>query len=634
VKRFLVSRFAILCFLCVSSLAFVMGAALSTLLTRAVSDWEWENTAALARREVERAGLDAFLVGSPDEATRERWGREFSRLFSTLPEVVRVKVWDRQATVIWSDESHLIGQRFPDNEELQAALRGKVAVEIKTLTKREHAYERSAFALLAEVYVPLFSKDDGRVLGVLEVYKTPQRLEATIRWGRFVIWTISIVGGLALYAILVPLVSQVYRREVQEQTLREYAETLEQEVAARTEELQSKSQEAKDAYQELSRTQAQLIQAQKMDAVGRLAGGVAHDFNNLLTVIIGQTALLADRLGRHHPLRQGLDIVEDAARRASDLTGQLLAFSRRQVLQPEVLDLNRVVAGMERMLGRLIGEDIELVTTLQPALGAVRADPGQLGQVILNLAVNARDAMPNGGRLALATAEVELDDVSARRYPGGQPGRYVRLSVTDTGHGMDAETQAHLFEPFFTTKRPDKGTGLGLATVYGIVKQSGGNIWVSSTPGRGTTFEIYLPRAEAAIERREGAVSTPDARQASETILLVEDEDAVRAIIAEVLQESGYSVLEARHGGEALSVSERHVGLIQLLLTDMVMPGMTGRELAQRLTANRPGIKVLYMSGYTDDAGVAGTTERGTGFLQKPFTPETLSRKVRELLRS
>ncbi|HXZ29501.1 MAG TPA: PAS domain S-box protein [Terriglobales bacterium] len=377
----------------------------------------------------------------------------------------------------------------------------------------------------------------------------------------------------------------------------------------------------------------QLRQALKMEAVGRLAGGVAHDFNNLLTVIKGHAELLLDSLDRRDPLRTEVEEMQKAAERAAALTRQLLAFSRQQVLAPQVLDLNTVVCNVDRLLRRLLGEDIELHALLADGLGRVRADPGQIEQVILNLAVNARDAMPRGGKLTVETGNVALDETYARERVEVKPGDYVLLAVSDTGTGMSPETCSHIFEPFFTTKDPAKGTGLGLSTVYGIVKQSDGHISVYSEPGMGTTLRIYLPRVEetqaaASAEPAAAATDTGD-----ETILLVEDEDGVRGLVRQVLKRKGYSVLEARDGGEALLTCEHFHEPIHLLLTDVVLAHMSGRELAERLSVLRPEMKVLYMSGYTDDAIVQhGVLTQETAFLQKPFTTEALARKVREVL--
>ncbi len=387
-------------------------------------------------------------------------------------------------------------------------------------------------------------------------------------------------------------------------------------------------------FVERTQLEEQLRHSQKMDAVGRLAGGVAHDFNNLLTVINGYSEMLSRRLGQDHALQRYPKEIKQASERAASLTQQLLAFSRRQMLEPKVLNLNNSVSAMDSMLRRLIGEHIDLVTILGADLGRVRADPGQIEQVIMNLAVNARDAMSEGGKLTIETANVELDQAYAARHMSVQPGAYVMLAISDTGHGMDERTQARLFEPFFTTKEKGKGTGLGLSTVYGIIKQSGGAVWVYSELGHGTTFKIYLPLVVDVMDTLPLAPA-PGAESATgtETILLVEDEEAVRLLAREALEEVGFQVLEARHGGEALMISQQYQGVIHLLVTDVVMPEMSGRVLADRLVPQRPALKVLYMSGYTDNAIVhQGVLDPGTAFLPKPFSPDALVRRVREIL--
>jgi len=379
----------------------------------------------------------------------------------------------------------------------------------------------------------------------------------------------------------------------------------------------------------------QFRQAQKMEAVGRLAGGIAHDFNNLLMVIQGYADLLADRLPLGDALRRNTEQIQTAAQRAASLTQQLLAFSRKQILAPTVLSIQSVVSDMEKMLRRVIGEDIELQTSSARDLGLVKADRGQIEQVIMNLAVNARDAMPKGGRLMIETANVEFDVAIPHPSAAVAPGQYVMLAVTDNGNGMDAKTQAHIFEPFFTTKEKGKGTGLGLATVYGVVKQSGGYIWVYSEPGRGTTFKVYLPRIEEQVSSTNPHAQTaPTALpRGSEVVLLVEDETGVRDLAREYLEMSGYSVITAEDGHTALELAAMHAGPIHLLMTDVVMPGIGGRELAQRVLALRPDTKVLYMSGYTDRAVVHhGMVRNDAVLLQKPFTLATLASKLREIL--
>jgi PAS domain S-box-containing protein len=384
---------------------------------------------------------------------------------------------------------------------------------------------------------------------------------------------------------------------------------------------------------ERKRLEQQLHQAQKMEAIGQLAGGVAHDFNNLLTIISGYSDILLANTRADDPAKGLLAEIRKAGEQAASLTRQLLAFSRKQVLEPKILDLNSIVAGTEKMLRRLIGEDVSLTSHLAPKLGQVRADAGQMEQVIMNLVVNARDAMPQGGNITIETGNVDLDPSYCLTRPELAPGRYAMLAVSDNGCGMDEETKARIFEPFFTTKGPGKGTGLGLATVYGIVKQSGGYIYVYSEPNLGATFKIYLPLIEDQNPAARLNTSSKPIGHGQETILLVEDEVAVREFSRYALQSFGYAVLEARNGPEAIRLCEQYQGTIHLLVSDVVMPQMGGRQVAQRITAMRPGLKVLFLSGYTDDAVVRhGVLQAETAFLQKPFMPATLANKVREIL--
>ncbi|MEO8701351.1 MAG: response regulator [Kofleriaceae bacterium] len=377
--------------------------------------------------------------------------------------------------------------------------------------------------------------------------------------------------------------------------------------------------------------EAQLRQAQKLEAIGSLAGGVAHDFNNILSVILSYSEFVKSDLEPGSPLLADVEEINAAALRASRLTSQLLAFSRQQVLQPRVLDLNEVVRDLKSMLRRLLSEDIKLTTVVDSAVDNVSADPGQIEQVLMNLVVNAGDAMPAGGTLTIETANVSLDATFALQHVGITPGRHVMLSVTDTGQGMDAAIRARIFEPFFTTKEKGRGTGLGLSTVFGIIRQSGGTIWVDSEVGVGTSFKVYLPAVTASTEIRLTAEPTP-LKRGTETILLCEDDERVRAVVRAILTKNGYRVLEAQNGGEALLLCEQHAP-IHLLLTDVVMPMMSGRQLAERLRTIRSGLRVLYMSGYTDDAVVRhGISTDEIAFLQKPITPDALARKVREVL--
>ena len=370
-----------------------------------------------------------------------------------------------------------------------------------------------------------------------------------------------------------------------------------------------------------------------MEAVGRLAGGVAHDFNNLLTIINGYTDIILERLQPHDSIREFLVEIYKAGERAATLTRQLLLFSRQSVLEPKVLDINAVVTDTEKMVGRLIGEDITLTTILEPNLCPVKVDAGQLQQALINLAVNARDAMPQVGRLTIETKNVELTKEQCQGIPECNPGLYSMIAVTDTGSGMDKATKSHIFEPFFTTKEPGKGTGLGLAMVYGFIKSSGGHIIVYSEPSHGTTFKMYFPQIQERMAPNRSFSGVIKMPRGDETVLLVEDDGSVRTLTRYVLQNSGYMVLAASDGREALRLAEEYQGVIHLLVTDVVMPYMGGRQVAERMIALKPGIKVLYCSGYTDDAVVRhGVLQHGVAFMQKPFSPAVLAQKVRDVL--
>lgn len=379
----------------------------------------------------------------------------------------------------------------------------------------------------------------------------------------------------------------------------------------------------------------QFRQSQKMEAIGQLTAGVAHDFNNLLTAINGFAGLMQLKLSPDDPQQESLDKILYAADRAADLVRQLLAFSRKQVIEPKVLDLNNTVYELDKMLRRVIGEDIRLKTKLTPDLWKIKFDQSQIEQVIVNLAVNARDAMPEGGWLTIETANVLLDDDYVTRHLETQSGEYILLAISDTGQGMNKEVKAHIFEPFFTTKEPGKGTGLGLATVYGIVKQNGGHIWVYSEPGAGTTFKIYLPRTTDKSSSPTHVVAEREMPSGNETILLVEDDTEVRDLVQEVLRARGYTLLEAEGGQEALQLATEHRGPIHLLLTDVIMPGMSGKLLAEKITQLRSDLKILFMSGYTDNAiAHHGVLDPGVSLLQKPFGPTALAQKVRQVLDS
>ncbi len=428
------------------------------------------------------------------------------------------------------------------------------------------------------------------------------------------------------------LIGEVLARVVSQ--LHAAQDALEQRVIERTTQLQAANVALQHELVERKQLEAQFLQAQKLEGIGQLAGGIAHDFNNLLTAIGGYADLIWDALPHNQPIRSDPEEIQKAVTRASNLTRQLLAFARKQIIEPRILNLNDLIGDMDKLLRRVIGEDIDLITRPEPDLGCVKADPGQIEQVILNLAVNARDAMPNGGKLTIETRDVFLDNNYAAGHQSAPEGSYVLLAVSDTGSGMDADVQAHAFEPFFTTKAQGHGTGLGLATCYGIVKQHGGNIWVYSEIGQGTTFKIYLPHVDEAASTLAAQALPPIGLRGKETVLVVEDETAVRELVTRVLRAQGYLVLEASNGAEAIRVAEAYApAVIDLLLTDVVMPELGGQAAAAQISTRNSSMKVLFISGYTDSAIVHhGRLKEGVAFLHKPFTPAMLTRKVREVL--
>ncbi len=496
-------------------------------------------------------------------------------------------------------------QRVGEGVSGRVAQSGK-SILISQITPAQIAAIEPRFRAIIEklelrsvIAVPLRAR--GQVIGVVSMFRTRSHQPYTVD-------DQHLVEDLASHAALA-----IANSRLLQSTARELAER----------------RKAEDA---LRRTEEQLRQAQKMEAVGQLAGGIAHDFNNLLSVVLSYSSLILGTITADDPIRPEIQEIEKAGERAADLTRQLLAFSRQQVLEPRVINLNDVVSGIDGMLRRLVGEDITLRSTAGRDLRRVKADPGHIEQVIMNLVVNARDAMPRGGHITLETANVELDELYAKDHIDVTPGPYVMLAVSDTGLGMDKATQERIFDPFFTTKEKGKGTGLGLSTVFGIVKQNGGSIWVYSEPNRGTTFKIFLPvTTEEAIA--VAAPATVGSLRGTETILLVEDEDQVRLVASGVLRKNGYRVLEASNGTDALLVARSHPGIIHLVLTDVVMPQMSGAELVNQLLPLRPQTRVLYMSGYTDDAIIHHRIlERGVTLLQKPITPDLLLRKVRAIL--
>jgi len=536
----------------------------------------------------------AVLVDEQDALRRAE--TEATRLNRFLDSIIE----NMPAMVFMKDAEHLRFERF-----------NRAGEELLGIT-REELFGKSDHDLFPKEQADFFVTKDREVLrsGVLDVPEEPIRTKHGERW---------------LHTRKIPLYAESGRAEHLlgvsiDITDKKRAQDL---LRASHDELALK----------VEHTEEQLRQAQKMEAVGRLAGGVAHDFNNLLSVIQSATALALGSLHDSAEVASDLGEIQLAAERASRLTRQLLAFGRRQLLEPRVIDLNAALLGSREMLVRMIGEDIELVYVPGPALGRVKVDVGQLEQVILNLVVNARDAMPRGGRLTIETADVELDTDYGETHPEVKPGPHVMLAVSDTGVGMDRATLARAFEPFFTTKEQGKGTGLGLSTVFGIVKQSGGSIFAYSEPGRGATFKLYFPRAEERRTNSETRLPAVGNKSRGETVLVAEDDDQVRAVVMRVLARAGYRVLEARSGGDALSVAERYAEGIDLLVSDVVMPEMGGPELGSALRRRRPGLRLLYMSGYTDDAVVRhGLLEGEVAFLQKPITPDLLLRKVREAL--
>jgi len=425
--------------------------------------------------------------------------------------------------------------------------------------------------------------------------------------------------------------------EEEKEVFKLYSERLVKKLEKKMLDLEIEINQHKLAEEERKKLEAQLRQAHKMEAIGTLAGGVAHDFNNILTIIIGNANLALKNVDKDDPLREDLGEIKIAAERAASLTRQLLAFSRKQIITPRVLDLNELLTDIEKMLSRLVGEDVELSTIPDPALWQVQVDPGQMEQVIMNMVINARDAMPMGGKLTIETANIDMPENYFYNHGINkkQPGPYVMLAVSDTGSGMDEKIKEHIFDPFFTTKEQGKGTGLGLSTVYGIVKQNNGFVWVYSEPEQGTTFKVYLPKVEGDADSEEKQRTPVVELDGSETVLIVEDDDSLRKLARNALQRHGYRVLDAENGEDALRVSQEHEGPIDLLITDVVMPRMGGKEAADRLLPFYPHMKVIYMSGYTDNAIVHhGVLAPGLNFLEKPFSPEGLAHKVREVIES
>ncbi|HEY2731152.1 MAG TPA: ATP-binding protein [Polyangia bacterium] len=540
---------------------------------------------------------------------------------------------------------HIPAMVFVKDAETLRYERFNRTCELVTGLSSEKILGRSDLDFFPEDMARFFQQTDRAVLQngqLVDIPEEPIQTSKGLRWLHTK--KIPILGPSGEPRYLLGISEDITDRKNAEERRHEAHRQLELSVDERTTELtrlnadlREQIAERERAEEALRRSEEELRQSQKMEAIGRLAGGIAHDFNNLLSIILSYSAMMMDALSPDDPLRADAEQIAIAGQRARDLTRQLLAFSRRQMLRPEVLDIAEVVRGLEPMLRRVLGEDIELTISLAQPTPLVKADPGQLQQIIMNLVVNARDAMPGGGQLWIETSDVVLDEEHVRGSvgAGARPGPYVCLTVSDTGVGLDAETRARVFEPFFTTKPRGKGTGLGLSTVLGIVQQSGGHVTVESTPKEGASFRVYLPRT---TEQRTPPVPVreprpPVARRGSETVLLVEDEGQLRVLARDILRSAGYQVLEAPNAAEAIKASQRHAGPIHLLVTDVVMPHIGGQELARRLGAERPRMRILYMSGYTDDGIVQdGTVDPNVAFLPKPITPDTLIGKVRETL--
>ena len=599
------AKFAVLSFLCVMVFALTMGFALSSLLTRAVQGWEWENTAALARREVELRGIDTLLAAPRRTPLDERARQEFRHLMQGLPEIVRIKVWDRDATVVWSDEPRLIGQRFADDDELKEALAGEVTVEIKTLEGREHTYERPSYTTLAEVYVPIFSKTTGQVIGVVEVYKNPFRLLATIQRARFVIWSLSLAGALVLYLVLFPLVRQVYGRQVREEALQAHAADLETQVIVRTQELETQREA--------------LFQAEKVAAMGQLLAGVSHELNNPLSTIVGYTQLLLIRVGAG-PMADQLQKIAKSAERCTRIVTNFLALARQYPPERQLTRLNQLVDDAAELLAYSLRIDnVEVIRRLAPDLPQLWADPHQIQQVIVNVLTNAHQALRGVSTRRRLVLTTRYERTSER----------IVLEVADSGPGVPADISGRIFDPFFTTKAPGQGTGLGLSLCRGIIDSHDGVFRLETTSGGGATFVIELPagapagadgpqRAEAGLDPAPG-----------KTILVVDDEPDVAELLSEALLLDGHRVDTANSGAAALNrLRDRSYDLV---FSDMKMPGMSGVELYDEVARRRPGLerRIIFITGDTLNPVTKQFLDRtGAVSLSKPFHVDAIRRLV------
>ncbi|MBI4186725.1 MAG: response regulator [Chloroflexi bacterium] len=556
-------------------------------------------------REITSADLRNPMIG-------ERYDRfdKFVQESITSEQTARVKLWARDGTVIYSNDTALVGEKFPDNENLLKALDGKTPIEIEVAEDPENARERFLGTLM-EIYTPIVFPGTTEPQGVLEIYRYYEPTAVQIDHQRKEIMLSIAIGFVLLYGALVTTVWRSWRIIV------------------------GQREERKRAEEEREKIQFRLRESQKMEAIGRLAGGVAHDFNNVLTAItVGSEMLLGD-LSSGDPKRQDVEEIQKAAERATSLTRQLLTFSRRQMVEVKLLDVNFIISDMDKMLRRLIGEDVQLDTMLEPKLNSIKADNGSIEQVIMNIVVNASDAMPDGGKITVRTENVTLNEKDIAFIAEAKPGDFVRLSITDTGTGMDKETMEHIFEPFFTTKAKGQGTGLGLSTVYGIIKQIDGWVNVYSEPGQGTTFRVYIPAfpdsSEDKNELTKESTSLEELHGNGERILLVEDDESIRTVTLRLLTENGYQVLPAESAEEAMTIFDREDGNFQLVLSDVILPGQSGVVLVGQLLTLQPALHIILSSGYADDkAQLSVILEKGYPFIQKPYTTEKLLRSVKE----
>ena len=599
------AKFAVLSFLCVMVFALSMGLALSSLLTRAVQGWEWENTAALARREVELRGIDT-LLDAPRRAPLDEPARQhFSQLMQGLPEVVRVKVWDRDATVVWSDEPRLIGQRFSDDDELKEALGGAVTVEIKTLEDREHAYERPSFTTLAEVYVPIVSRTTGQVVGVVEIYKNPIRLLTAIQRARIVIWTISLAGALSLYLVLFPLVRQVYGRQVREEALEAHAAELEAEVTARNREIETQREA--------------LFQTEKIAAMGQLLAGVSHELNNPLSTIVGYTQLLRLRAGSG-PMAEQLEKIEKSAERCTRIVTNFLALARQYPPERQIIHLNQLVDEAAELLAYPLRIDgVVVVRRLASDLPQLWADPHQIQQVVVNLLTNAHQALRDVStprRLVLTTRYERVED-------------RIVLEVADSGPGVAPDVRGRIFDPFFTTKAAGQGTGLGLSLCRGIIDAHEGTLRLEPTPGGGATFVIELPAGAPADTADAGRAAPRPEATPTGTILVVDDEPDVAELLAETLLLDGHRVDTANSGAAALTrILDASYDLV---FSDMKMPGMSGIELYDEIARRWPGLerRMIFVTGDNLNPAIRQFIDRTGAFrVSKPFEIGVIRRLV------